>query len=227
MAITTLSPGPGRFARMASSVKVLQNTRISPNIALIRLQTTGSPHAFQPGDKIKFAVPGGSPKSYTPARLQNGELHILCELHGNGPTARWAANATLGDIAWTTPAFSSLRIPHGPIWFQGDATALGLALSLHEAPRFSLAGVIELSAADVEVVRTLGLPLTAVDSGQAHTVAPQAGRVAVVAGEASLVSDGVRAMRAAGVTQVCSKPYWSRKGRAHRKWVAMTTGGAQ
>lgn len=227
MSITITTPGTSRFGQFASPAEVVQRVDLSPNTALIRLAVPPSLGSFQAGDKVKFAVPGGHPRSYTPARMGGGSLDIVFELHGKGPTASWAARAQPGDVAWTTGALPSLRVPAGRLWFIGDATTLGLAVSLNEDPRYDLAGVVELDAPDELAVARLMLPLAVVEKGRAAHVPPADAEIAVIAGEAGLVSDAHRAMGAARVPRICTKPYWSLRGKAHRKRVAATTGGAR
>lgn len=226
MSLSQSSPRAGRFAQLASPARVSHHERLSPHLALLRLDVDPSYEPSEAGDKIKLQIPGGRPKSYTPARWRPGVLEIVFELHGRGPTAQWAEQARPGAELWTSQALPSLRVPQGRLWFIGDATTLGLALSLHEDARYQLEGVVELPPEDAVAVRRLGLALRVVPPGCSHEQRPQHHDIAVVAGEAGLVARGHAAMGAAGVGQVCSKPYWSRLGKSHRKWVARSTGGA-
>lgn len=116
-------------------------------------------------DHIKFMPLGtadGAPKrDYTPRRFsqQARELTVEFALHGEGPAADWAAQATIGQRATIGGPRGSFIIPLDYAWhlFAGDETALpAIARRLEELPAGAKALVIVLTAdaADERVFKT-------------------------------------------------------------------------
>ncbi|TNE85701.1 MAG: siderophore-interacting protein [Deltaproteobacteria bacterium] len=210
---------------------------LSPHVVLLGLRAPGLVgRPFSPGDKVKLAAPGGPPKSYTPAYFdgETGRLDIAMHLHGNGPTARWAASARVGETVALVGPVRSLRETPPPAdraLFYGDETALGLARALADhLPRgVLLDGVIELAEQDVDAADALGL-----DIGEARTepgaLALAHAREVPLDGDVRVWLSGraetVKALhtlfreRGLGRDQLVAKPYWSEQGTAERKAIA-------
>ena len=94
-------------------------------------------------DHVKFilASPGGEPvmRDYTPRRYDRSrrELTIEFALHGDGPAATWAANATAGQRVTIAGPRGSFVIPVDYKWhlLVGDETGLpAIARRLEELP---------------------------------------------------------------------------------------------
>lgn len=91
---------------------------------------------FAAGNKVQIAFDGG-PRTYTPFAFDaaTGALSVLVYLHGDGPSARWATSAQVGDRAFAFGPRGSLALTpgSGPLAVFGDETSFGLARALCEA----------------------------------------------------------------------------------------------
>lgn len=94
-------------------------------------------------DHVKFilASPGSEPfmRDYTPRRYDRNrrELTIEFALHGDGPAATWAANATVGQRVTIAGPRGSFIVPVDYVWhlLVGDETSLpAIARRLEELP---------------------------------------------------------------------------------------------
>ena len=106
-------------------------------------------------DHVKFMLPGADGnmvmRDYTPRRhdAAKRELTIEFALHGDGPAANWAGQATVGQRATIAGPRGSFIIPLDYEWhlFVGDETALpAIARRLEELP----AGAKAIVLAQVE-----------------------------------------------------------------------------
>ena len=188
-----------------------------------------------PGQKIKLKA-GSKMKSYTPAHYNSNEgwMDIIFHLHGNGEASHWAENVSVGGMTTFIGPFHSMPFIEGkPDWFLflGDETTLGLALALSnalpkEAAQF---GFIELDTLDINAIKSINLPYTAVGRLTTHGEAlkkcllsfdyPSGTGQVWISGEAGVATEMSAFFRQAGFCkeQLKIKPYWSLKGHAHRK----------
>lgn len=223
-----------KFLRFAGTVRVTGHERISPHLTRIRFRGPFlHNHAFTAGDKVKLAVPGSKPKSYTPASYDPdaGTMDVIFHLHGQGTTAAWAAQASVGDEVYTTVPVKSLRGLEDAqrVWLCGDETVLGLAVALH-AHVPTLHGALELASDDAGAVGALQLPTLAVPTGTLLDHLPDDPYDAyVLSGEAESLREVHRALLERGVPRhrLLVKPYWSRRGVRHRKEVSHAIGGSR
>jgi len=178
-------------------------------------------------------------RSYTPARVDSvaGTMDVVVHCHGDSAASRWAAALQPGDAATFMGPGSSVAAPPDVLpWagFFGDETTIGLAEAILSAIPEStpIIGAVETLAEDMAAVS--GLRIEAVERASRHGDAlvahladlelPSGAGVIWLSGEAS----GVLALRAAlldrgmGREQLCIKPYWSLRGKAHRKELERT-----
>ena len=224
----------GMATLTGTSLTLVQNTRLSPNLAQIRFEGAIQAADWNPGDKLKLNV-AGVLRSYTPSQWQDGALQILFHLHGQGPAAQWAAQAQVGEtVSFIGPA-TSLPPAQASDWHLliGDPTTVGLFQALHQSARAPCHGVVELAPEDAPALDALGLPLKAVaQDGALEWISdwqPPSGRGDVVlSGEADRVRAWRDALLAQGLDKrwIRLKPYWSRRGKARRKAVEREMKGA-
>ena len=224
----------GMATLTGTSLTLVQNTRLSPNLAQIRFEGAIQAADWNPGDKLKLNA-GGVLRSYTPSQWQDGALQILFHLHGQGPAAQWAAQAQVGEtVSFIGPA-KSLPPAQASDWHLliGDPTTVGLFQALHQSARAPCHGVVELAPEDAPALDALGLPLKAVaQDGALEWISdwqPPSGRGDVVlSGEADRVRAWRDALLAQGLDKrwIRIKPYWSRRGKARRKAVEREMKGA-
>lgn len=214
-------------------VQVVEAEWISPRLR--RVQLAGDALRaldWRPGDKIKLHVGEGQMRSYTPARLDTvaGTLDLIFHVHGGGQASDWAARGGEESFFFgPAPSVSLPPVEAERLWLLGDETTLGLFLALAEAFAGEVRGAVELAAEDLGAVAALGLTLQALPRGEAHGASlleqvraarpsPE-GAVAVISGEATSVLGARDALLAAGWSkaQIRAKPYWSLRGKAHRK----------
>lgn len=194
---------------------------------------------FAPGCKLKLHVGDGAMRSYTPAAVdrESGQMDIVIHVHGDSAASRWANAAREGDEVRFVGPGSSMPDAGGAVpWagFYGDETTLGLAErllgTLPEGTK--IFGAIETTDADAIAVDEL--PLDAVVRSGEHGPAltrhlgsvelPVGAGVVWLSGEASSVLALRKALLERGVSreQLRIKPYWSLRGKAHRKELERT-----
>lgn len=224
----------GMATLTGTSVQVAERAQLSPNLARIRFTGAIRAEAWRPGDKIKLNA-GGVLRSYTPSRWTEGEMEVLFHLHGQGPAARWAAQAQSGQTASFIGPAKSLPPAPARDWhlLLGDPTTLGLFQALHEASDAPCHGAVELEAPDAAALSALGLPLAAVPTDGALAWLAQWGPPEgqgdiVLSGEADRVRAWRDALLERGIDRswIRLKPYWSRRGKARRKAVERELKGA-
>ena len=189
--------------------------------------------------KIKLHVGGGEMRSYTPAAVDSaaGTMEVVVHCHGDSPASRWASALRAGDAASFMGPGASVAAPPSVLpWagFFGDETTIGLveALSREIPASTPIVGAIEAHAEDIASVA--GLRVGAVERASRHGDAlvayladlelPPGSGVIWLSGEASGVLALRQALLARGATreQLCIKPYWSLRGKAHRKELERT-----
>lgn len=194
---------------------------------------------FEPGVKIKIHVGDGQLRSYTPAAVDAaaGSMDLVVHVHGESAAGAWARALKVGDDVHFVGPASSMPGPDGPVpWaaFYGDETALGLAEAILAAlePDTPVLGAIEAAPEDCAAIEAL--PLDAVIRGDSHGDAlvahladatlPQGPGVVWLSGEASSVLALRQALLDRGLVrkQLRIKPYWSLRGKAHRKELERT-----
>lgn len=235
---TTLRGAAART--FGKSVRVTELQRMSPRVLRVRLEGSAVEGIdFQPGMKIKLHVGGGQMRSYTPAALDSaaGTMDVVVHCHGDSAASRWVSAVRPGDDAsFMGPGASVAAPPDGLPWagFFGDETTIGLAEALTRAIPAStpVLGAIEVQADDMAAVT--GLRLDAVQRGERHGDAlvahladlelPSGDGKIWLSGEASAVLALRQALleRGVGREQLCIKPYWSVRGKAHRKELERT-----
>lgn len=103
-------------------------------------------------DHVKLILDDGVMRDYTPRRhdAEAGELTIEFALHGDGPAARWAAQAAPGQQVTIGGPRGSFIVPTDYDWhlFAGDETSLpAVARRLEELPTGTRA-IVVLQVAD-------------------------------------------------------------------------------
>lgn len=177
---TPHTPGPLDVQRVRYDLKrralqVLRRTELSPHVVCITL--TGDDladfHSASFDDHVKLLFGPEVRRDYTPRRFDPAarELDIEFSLHGDGPAAAWAANATPGSPLMVGGPRGSFIVPTGFDWhlLVGDDTALpAIARRLEELPAGARAIVVlAVTAADRR-------PLTSAAEVQLHWVEPSA-----------------------------------------------------
>ena len=228
--------GRKRPVRVVRSATVTRVDVLSPRVRNIRFSSPELHHVeWLPGQKIKIRV-GEIMRSYTPAHVNTDEgwMDVVFFLHGSGPASQWAAQTSTGDdIAFVGPSKSVPSVKTPPDWalFLGDETAIGLAKALL-APlpdSVQVLGAIEIDEADAQAIPEYGLQLTVAIRSGTHGEAlldwlrnielPDGEGMIWVSGEATsakAIKDALIERNPPNV-QFNMKPYWSRKGHAHRK----------
>lgn len=223
---------------IGKSVQVSNVQKLSPNIVQIRLEGPNLQKIqLNAGDKIKLHIGQGWMRSYTPSRfdLQQGWMEIVIHVHGNGAASDWAAALQGGEeTAFLGPA-SSMKHFAEPVQrylFWGDETTLGLAQALYESlpEGTDFTAYIELKEEDCVALETFDYPYVAVYEKQRHglallhqleelNLAPETSLGIWLSGEAGTVLELRKRMLSQGIQreQLRIKPYWSVKGKAHRK----------
>ena len=214
-------------------------TSLSPRVTRIRLAGPALRELpWQPGDKVKLAIPGGL-RSYTPFAVDraSGRFDVVVHLHGNGPASQWAAEAPLGsEVRVVGPARSLTPVEGAVEWalFYGDETALGLARALVDAHDGPVGGAVEVDAADLPSVQELALPMEARVRAEEHgaTLLDHARSLQLPLGPGAVFLSGHAATAVAlrrvflerGVprSRIRTKAYWSDQGHAHRKRLERT-----
>ena len=218
---------------------VVEVSRLSPSIVRVRAAARkASETPFPPGCKIKVHVGGGQMRSYTPAAVdaETGTLDLVVFEHGDSAGSRWVRALGHGDVVHFLGPASSVSGPVGDepwVGFYGDETALGLAeVILAAATTDQCLGAIETRPGDVAAVDHL--PLTAVARSaevgaglveHARNVPlPEGPGVIWLSGEATSVLALRTTLLDRGVpkTRLRVKPYWSVRGKAHRKTLERT-----
>jgi len=148
------TPGPSRVQRVRHELRrreleVLRVETLSPHF---RSVTFGGPDlagfaSASFDDHVKVILPDGAMRDYTPRRYDAdaGELTIEFALHGEGPAAAWAAQATPGQRATIGGPRGSFIVPTDYAWhlLVGDETALpAITRRLEELPAGTRAIVI-------------------------------------------------------------------------------------
>ncbi|MEM9189751.1 MAG: siderophore-interacting protein [Myxococcota bacterium] len=224
----------GGTASVASAVETL-----SPKLVRIEVQADAiGSLAWRPGDKIKVHVGDGALRSYTPSAVDvaTGTMEMVAVIHGQGLGSAWAENLSVGDsVAFVGPKPSLASVEGAPPWvaFFGDETTLGVAKAIlaEVKPGTPILGAIEADDEDLGGCRRCGIPLSFVGRKDVYGRAlvdylesvelPTNDGVVWLSGEAGSLLELRRRLLERGVdrSQLRIKPYWSLKGKAHRKML--------
>lgn len=217
-----------------AAFRVCEVRRHAPRLVEVVAQggRPGVSGGFQPGDKIKVDV-GGPMRSYTPAEFTDERLRFTGVVHGGGPGSQWLDDLRVGDpVRFLGPARSLPAAGRDVEWaaFLGDETTLGAAEALLAAlpPQVERHGALEVDEDSVDAVRSMELPVDALRRSNrgdallrwAHGFRIPPGRGMVwLSGEATSLVPVKRALLDRGLerSMLRVKPYWSVKGKAHRK----------
>ena len=195
--------------------------------------------SYRPGQDMSFAVPDGyggvARRHYTIRAFDRDELRLEVDfvLHGDGPGARWARAAKLGDAVTAQGPRGRVGVSGAADWrlFTGDETALpGITAMIEALPAGERAyAVIEVAgpeeeqpihtAADLELVwlHRRGPPVAS-SHGLIEALTrfelPAGVGQAVVIGETAAVRSQRQGLIARGLpkTQIAAEGYW-RPGR--------------
>jgi len=240
----SISSMKGALARAAGhAASVTQVEALSPRVIRVWVEGAALRRArFAPGDKVKIHVGDGALRSYTPASVDAaaGVMSLVLHAHGDSPGSAWARGLAAGDAIHFLGPASSMTGPGPEVrWaaFYGDETAIGLAEAIAAAlpSGVRLRGAIEVAAEDAASVAHLGADteLEPVQRAETHGPAlrahlerlevPAGGRV-FLSGEAGSVLALRAALLERGVPRASLhiKPYWSLRGKAHRKELERT-----
>ena len=219
--------------------RVVDVSRLSPSLLRIRLASGRiSAERFVPGSKIKVHVGDGAMRSYTPASVDphRGRLDIVVFVQGDSAASRWASALHRDDTVHFLGPASSISGPSGDepwVGFYGDETAIGLAEAIMGAAATHVVlGAIETRPGDVAALDHLSLDAVPrgpeVGTGlveHARTLEiPHGPGVVWLSGEATSVLALRTVLLERGVpkTRLRIKPYWSVRGKAHRKTLERT-----
>lgn len=212
---------------------------MSPSVVRVRATADKAAQAsFPAGCKIKVHVGGGQMRSYTPAAIDRdtGLLDLVVFVQGDTAASEWVRRLGHGDVFHFLGPASSISGPTGEepwVGFYGDETAIGLAEAILAAASTDVSlGAIETRPGDLAAVEQL--PLAAVPRGaevgaglveHARAVAiPNGPGVLWLSGEATsvLALRTVFLERGVPKARLRVKPYWSVRGKAHRKTLERT-----
>lgn len=146
LTVTGIEPLTPRMVRMTFTGDGLADIGTWPDqqLKLLFPKPGGSAHVSDAADvgtwyQAYLAIPEESRpwmRSFTVRRLEDGVLTVDFVLHGsNGPAARWAANARVGDVIGRFGPSPDYARPLGTadlLLFAGDETALPAIASLLE-----------------------------------------------------------------------------------------------
>lgn len=195
--------------------------------------------AFRVGDKVKIHV-GEGLRSYTPSSwdTETGTVEFVVHVHGDSAASRWARDLAAGDTVRLMGPARSVDgvVDAAPPWaaFYGDETTIGLVEAIAEAlpAGTPLLGAVEVHGGDLAA--TGHLPIDGVTRNGTHGPAlvqhlaqaplPDGEGIVWLSGEAGSVLALRKALLDRGLErrQLRIKPYWSRKGKAHRKQLERT-----
>jgi len=226
------------------TARVERLEQVSPR--LLRVQLVGESLTgltIAPGDKVKLHIGEGRMRSYTPTRhdADAGRMHVVVHLHGSGPASAWAGALKEGARVGLAGPSKSLdgKAPPSLPWaaFYGDETTLALAEAiLSDLPVATPeSGAIETEREDLAAVDSLPIEGVARTSlhGEAlashlmQTELPASPGIVWLSGEAGSVLVLRTGLLKRGLSrdQLRIKPYWSLKGKAHRKLLERTVFG--
>ncbi len=213
---------------------------MSPSVVRVGLHARRcSEVAFEPGCKIKLHVGDGEMRSYTPARIDAvaGEMDLVVYAQGDSAASAWVDALQPDHAVHFVGPGSSVPAPRGDEpWaaFYGDETTIGLAEALFDAlpagtPTF---GAIETHADELQAVNHLNVVAVPrqpgagpglVEHAQAALL-PEGPGVVWLSGEATAVLALREVWLGRGVSRdrLRIKPYWSLRGKAHRKTLERT-----
>ncbi len=225
---------------LGHEAQVAHTRKLSASVFRLELRAARfSNVAFSPGCKIKVHIGDGEMRSYTPARIdaERGSLDLVIFAQGESPASRWVSALQPGDSLHFLGPATSVPAPTGDEpWaaFYGDETAIGLAEVLFaQLPSGTpTLGAIEIRPEESASVDHLSVvPVPRGDQPGAGLV-EHARRVELPAGPGIIWLTGeataVLALRQTwldrGVPRerLRIKPYWSLRGKAHRKTLERT-----
>lgn len=216
-----MASAKGKLARLLGGVLLKRATIAAAETVgegFRRILLHGDMDRPRAGTKLQLLLPSDDMRTYSPIPTADGTT-LLGWTHAGGPGARWIAEAKAGDEVRFVGPQRSLDLPAGPVILVGDETSVAVAAAFEAEHPGQVHAVFQVGAVDdVRVAaETLGLRNVAVVARgaaeevvdavvSAHHAAPEA--VIALTGGAELVIAARAGLRARGLGDVKTKPYW-------------------
>lgn len=217
-----MASGNGKVLRLLSAVLLKRASIIDADVVggFRRLVVRAEVPQFAAGAKIQVLLPSDEARTYTPIPSPHG-MTLLAWTHAGGPGARWMASVGVGvgeSIQFLGP-HRSLELAAGPVVIVGDETSVAVAAAFEaERPRQVHAVIQSNSGQDIRAAAAAAVGLSSlevVSRGDTIATAAIVGKLAATAGTAlaltgcsALVVSVRDALRAVGIENVKTKPYW-------------------
>lgn len=210
----------GRIVRLLSGFTLERATIVSAEKIgrFQRLQLRSSVSAPAPGTKVQLLLPSDDMRTFTPVPSPEGML-LLGWKHGDGPAARWLAQAQTGDELPFVGPQRSLEVEAGPVIVVGDETSIAVAAAYALNRPGQIHAVIQSNAASEvrDVAGSLGLDRVHLVAQADTSATVRAVRAMLAAtpdaavaltGGSNLVVAVRQGLREAGVQNIKTKTYW-------------------
>lgn len=170
------------------------------------------------GTKLQILLPSDDVRTYSPIATQGG-IALLGWKHAGGPGAEWMSNAKVGEEVRFVGPQRSLELAAGAVILVGDETSVAVASAFEAERPGQVQAVFQARAVDDirAAAQALGLQgIAVVPNGATDAVvsAVLAAREALpnatlaLTGGSELVVAVRTALRARGIRDVKTKPYW-------------------
>lgn len=210
----------GKILRLLSGMLLRRATVASAERVggFCRLTLRGPVPPFRGGMRVQVLLASDDTRTYTPIASTEGMMLLGWQAAG-GPGARWLGRVAAGDEVSFLGPQRSLELEPGRLVLVGDETSVGLAASFEAERPGQVRAIIQADGGDgtraaaasaglaeVEVVAR-GDHAAAAEAAIAQLAAAPAACVALTGGS-DLVVAVRRILRAAGVGNIKTKPYW-------------------
>lgn len=183
-----------------------------------RILLRGELPAPRAGTKFQILLPSDDVRTYSPVATPDG-VALLGWKHAGGPGARWMSEAKVGEEVRFVGPQRSLELDAGPVILVGDETSVAVASAFEVERTGQVHAVFQVSA--VEDVRAAAVAMglrqfalvprgatdAVVDAVLAAREAVPDAKVALTGGSQLVVAIRT-ALRARGLKDLKTKPYW-------------------